>query len=100
MQRAPRTYAFEIVLDLLDTAGDAAAVGFELGFAGTAGADSAAEARHLDAASGEPRQAVIQLREFDLQAAFASAGTRREDVENELCAVDDLGIQRFLEVAL
>ena len=38
----------------------------------------------------QPRQQVFQLRELDLQLAFARPRAPREDVENELRAIDDL----------
>ena len=47
----------------------------------------------------QPRQQVLQLRELDLQLAFARPRAPREDVEDELRAVDDLAVERLLEVA-
>ena len=38
----------------------------------------------------EPRQQVLELRELHLQLAFARPRPPREDVENELRAIDDL----------
>ena len=80
---------FDGLLDFADAVADAAAVGFEFLFARAAGADAAAEARKLFAASGEPRQQVIQLREFDLQLAFAGARVAGKNIEDELRAVND-----------
>ena len=71
MQGAAGAHAFEIVLELADARGDAAAVGFEFGFAGSAGADAAAQTGDCDALAREPRQQIFQLRQFDLQTAFA-----------------------------
>ena len=51
------------------------------------------------ARADEPRQQVLQLRELDLQLAFARPGAAREDVEDQLRAVDDLAAERLLEVA-
>ena len=82
-----------------DAVADAAAVGFELGFAGAAGADAAAQPRQRVARSDQPRHQVLELRELDLQLAFARPRAAREDVENELRAIDDLAIERVLEVA-
>ncbi len=48
----------------------------------------------------KPRQQVIQLRQFHLQAAFASARARGENIQDELGAVDDFGVQRLFQVAL
>ena len=69
-------------------------------FPGAARADAAAETRHLRAMAGQPRQQVIQLREFDLQLAFARAGAAGKNIQDELRAVDDFAIERAFEVAL
>ena len=42
---------------------------------------------------------VLELRQLDLQARLPRAGAAREDVEDQLGAVDDLGVQLLLEVA-
>ena len=64
-----------------------------LRFARPARADAAAQPRHLHAVPGQPRQQVVQLRQLHLQPAFAGARARGEDIEDELGAVDDLGIR-------
>ena len=46
----------------------------------------------------EPRQQVFQLRELDLQLAFARPRAAREDVEDELRAIDDLAADRFFDL--
>jgi hypothetical protein len=43
---------------------------------------------------------VPELRELDLQLAFAAACALREDVEDEAGAVDDAALERCFEVAL
>ena len=78
---------------------DAPAVGLELRFAGPERADAAALPRQRVARSDQPRHQVLELRELDLQLAFARARAAREDVENELRAIDDLAIERPFEVA-
>ena len=75
-------------------------VGFELGFTGTARADAAAELRHLHAVPGQPRQHVLQLRQFDLQLAFPRARMPRKNVEDELRAVDHPPLDDLFNVAL
>ena len=90
---AAGAHALQIELDLLNAMGDAAPVGFELRFARPAGAYAAAQPRHLDAVPGEARQQVIELRQFDLEAAFARAGARGEDVEDQLGAVDNAAFE-------
>ena len=71
-----------------------------LRFARTAGADAAAQARHRRAVAGQPRQQVVQLRQLHLQLAFARAGAAGEDIEDQLRAVEDLDIERLLQIAL
>jgi hypothetical protein len=67
--------------------------------AGAARADSAAQPREQRPLSGQARQEVIELRELDLQLAFAAQGAAREDVENKLRAIEDLEIEGALQVA-
>ena len=52
------------------------------------------------ALAGEAWQHVFQLREFDLQAPFGRAGAVGEDIEDQLCPVDDLYPDRLFEIAL
>ena len=77
---------------------DAPAVGFELGFAGASRADAAAQPRQRRAGADEPRQQVFQLRELHLQLAFARPRAAREDVEDELRAIDDLAADLLLDL--
>jgi len=90
---------FEVELELIDAALDAAAICFKLCFARAAGADAAAKLRHGFAAASEAREHVFELREFDLQLALAGAGVAGEDIEDELRAIEDAAWQRGLEVA-
>ena len=96
---AHAAHGIQIALELVDAALDAPAVGFELGFAGAARADAAAELRHGFAAAGEARQHVFKLRELHLELALAGAGVAGKDVEDELRAVEDAAGQRGLKVA-
>ena len=97
--RRTRRTESSIELELIDAALNAAAIGFELGFAGSASADAAAELRHGFAAAGEARQHVFELRELNLELALARAGVAGKDVEDELRAVEDAAGQGGLEVA-
>src|SRR5206468_12078614 len=45
------------------------------------------------------RHQVLQLRELHLKLALARPRAAREDVENELRAIDNLGVETFFEVA-
>ena len=47
----------------------------------------------------EARQQVFQLRELDLQLAFARSRAPREDVEDQLRAIDHLAIEPLVELA-
>jgi len=100
VERAPGAHAFELVFDLLDAFGDAAAVGLQLRLAGTASADAAAQARHLHAASGQARQQIVELCQFDLQTAFPGTRTRGEDIEDQLSPIDDFGREQFFQITL
>jgi hypothetical protein len=82
-----------------DAVADAPAIGFQFGLAGTERADPAARPRQRVARADEPRHEVLELRELDLQLAFAGARAPREDIENELRAVDHPPIERRFEVA-
>ena len=76
------------------------AIGFELGFARTPGADAAAQLRHFDSASAQPRQHVLQLRQFHLQLAFPRPRMFRKNIEDQLGAVDHPGVDQLFDVAL
>ena len=78
---------------------DSPAVGFELRFTGTSGSDAAAQSRQVGARSGEPRQGVLKLGQLDLQLAFVSSRAMREDVEDELRAIDHAPAGDLLEVS-
>ena len=85
-------------LEAVDAHADPPAIGLELGLAGAAGADAAAEPRQLGADADQARQQVLQLRQLDLQLAFAGARAAGEDVENQLRAIDDLARQPLARV--
>src|SRR5207248_2865420 len=97
--RAALPHVLDVVGDRVDPRADAAAIRFQFRLAGSARADSTAEAREGVAGAGEPRQQVFQLGELDLQLAFARAGATGEDVEDQLRAIDDLAAHLFLDVA-
>ena len=47
-----------------------------------------------------PRQVVLELCQLDLELPLGADGVLREDVQDQLCPVDDAGLQRILEEAL
>jgi hypothetical protein len=79
---------------------DLAAVGFKLGLAGTSRPNAAAKLRHFRAPTGEPRQHVFELRQLNLQLAFARARMRSKYVENKLGAVDHARVHNIFDVSL
>ena len=90
----------ELALQPRDALAHAPAVDLELLLAGPAPADPAGQAREravLDLR--EPRQPVAQLGELDLELAVPGRGVLREDVEDQLGAVDHAQIEPLREVA-
>src|SRR6185437_984061 len=74
---------------------DESAVGFELGFAGPAGADAHALAAAGDSLQvaphpGQPGIRVLHLGQLNLELGFVGLGARGEDVEDQLGAIEDL----------
>ena len=91
----------QALLQHVDALLQQAAVGFELGFAGTAQADgTTALALQVGPAAHQARGHVLELRQFDLQLAFGAARALREDVQDQAGAIDHATFQRALEVAL
>jgi hypothetical protein len=50
--------------------------------------------------SGEAGQQIIELRQLHLKPALARPGARREEIEDELGAVEDFGAEPVFEVSL
>ena len=50
--------------------------------------------------AAHPRQVVFELRQLDLELALGGDGVLGEDVEDQLGAIDDAGLERILERAL
>jgi hypothetical protein len=87
------------MLDLIDTALNAAAIRFKLRFAGAARSDTAARLRHAFASAREPRQHVFELRQFDLQLALSGARVPGKDIKDELGAIEHPTGQRCVKIA-
>ncbi len=97
---ADAPHVFELLLDVTDAAVNLAPVGFQLRFTRTTGANAAAQLRHLDAASGEPWEHVVELGQFHLQLSFPGAGVAGKNVENELGPVNDPRVHDAFDIAL
>ena len=89
----------DVGLELVDAAGDGAAVFLQLGFARAAGADAAALAREAETPAAQARQAVAQLGQFHLQATGGAGGPLGKNIEDQLAAVADGQVQHPLQVA-
>jgi len=58
------------------------------------------QTRHLHAPASQPRQHVVELRQFHLQPAFPGPRPEGKNVEDELGPIDDLDVELFFEVSL
>src|SRR5205814_2869710 len=88
----------DAVLEVRDPVADATAVDLELRLARSAAADAAREAGQRIVAPDQARQAILELRQLDLQLAVRAPRTLREDVEDELRAIDDAQRGRLADV--
>ena len=90
----------QFLADPRDAVLDAAAVGFQLRFTFAAPhADAALLAGQVAPEPGQPRQQMLELRQFDLQLALARAGAPGENVEDERGAVQHLAVENLLQVS-
>jgi hypothetical protein len=96
---APLPHLLDGLADRVNARANPAAVGFELRFARSPGADAAAQPRQRRAGPDEARQQIFQLGQLHLQLPFPRSRPPGEDIEDELRAVDDLAVDRFLDVA-
>src|SRR6185312_6809714 len=65
----------------------------------TAHADAAFLARQVAPKPSQAREQMLELREFNLQLAFARASALRENIENQRRAIEHLGIENLFQVA-
>src|SRR5439155_8070372 len=76
------------------------AVGLQLRLARAARADTTPEPLEVLPHAPHAREVVLELRELNLQLALRADRVLREDVEDQLRAVDDARLQRVLEQPL
>ena len=93
-------HVLEVVFELVDATLDATAVDFELRFARTARADATGLLREPGARTAQPRQAVAQLRQFDLRLALLAVRVLGEDVEDHRGAIERGAAEQLLEIEL
>ena len=74
-----------------------APVGLELTLTRASSPDAASEALEVLPQAAHARQVVLELRQLDLELALRAACVLREDVEDQLRAVDDARLQRVFE---
>ncbi len=84
-------------LQVGDLAPDGSPVGLELGLAGPAQPDAAADAREVRPHPRESREQVLELRQLHLHLRLGRARPRREDVEDHLGAIHHPHRERFLQ---
>lgn len=90
----------DLTPQLRDAVADKAPVSLDLCLTRPAGANAAFEALKVAPLPGEPRQQVLRLREFNLQARLPRLGAAGEDVDDQGRPVEDFDLQCILEVAL
>ena len=96
-----------LLLDLLEprverlhALAEQAAVGFELGFAGTTIADATtALTLEVGPATHQARGDVFELRELHFELAFVAARALREDVEDQSRAIEHAALDELFEIA-
>src|SRR4051794_36144172 len=99
LRRTNFAHRLQLALEARDPFLHTATINFQLRFTRAARADSTSLPRKVRPHSGQTREQILQLRELDLQAPFATARALREDVEDELRAIEHLAIEHLLEVA-
>jgi hypothetical protein len=101
MQGASPRYLLQLPAQLRHPIADQPPVGLDLGFAGAAEKPEAtALTLEVSPASHKATGLVIEMGELDLQPPFRGRGALAEYFEDQAGAVDHLGLDRGLEVAL
>jgi len=92
--------AIEVTCYAIDAFLGFAAVGFQLGFTfTTAHTDTAGLAGQVRPKPGEAREQMLELRQLNLQFAFAGAGALGKNIENQRRAVEYLALEHLFQIA-
>ena len=101
VQVARAANRFQLMLELGDLVLQDAPVRLDLRFAGTAEeTGTAALPFEVGPAAHQPALLVVEVRKLDLEGAFLGPGALAENLENQPGAVEHLGVQFLLEIAL
>jgi hypothetical protein len=91
----------QLALDVDDSLAELAAVAFELCLTGAAQTDTTnALAGEVGPETGQTRQPVFELRQLDLETPLVGRRAPGEDIEDKRRAIDDLHVERALEIPL
>ncbi len=101
MQVARAAHHLQLALQLDDLVLQDAPVGLDLRFAGAAQkAAAAALALQMGPASDETPALIFEMRQLDLKRAFLGAGAPAENFQDQAGAIEHLGFEFGLEIAL
>src|SRR5690349_19974857 len=93
------THVFNCLSNLGYPVPNSATIRFQLLLARSASTDRSSQSGKVVAASRQPRQQIIELRELHLELSFTRMRVRSEDVENMLCAVSYGASDALLHIA-
>src|SRR5262249_44321511 len=97
---APGALGLEHPFEAADPVANPPTVDLELLLAGSAPSDPAHQPRQARvAAAHEPRKQVLELRQLHLDLPLPRLGAPREDVQDELGAIEDLEVGRLRDGA-
>ena len=94
---ARRLEIADVLLQRGNAAPDMSAVGFQLGFTGTARTDTAAQTRHFRTVTGQTRDCIFQLCKLDLQLPLGARRMERKNIENQHRPVNDTDLAACVE---
>jgi hypothetical protein len=90
LEAARASEVLEVFLHALDPTEDRSTLGLESRFSRPPSSDATTEPGQDVTPTAQARQAIVELREFDLQLSFGGARVLGEDVEDQTGAIDDL----------